>query len=640
VAKQLPKLVLGTNPKTGEEVVVKAEHRARGMLIAGQPGVGKSTLTASLILQEIEAGVPVLVIDPHTLVPDLLQRIPKSQMHRVVLTSLRIDTPPLWPILDIAHRDDEYLVVAQQLTEAWRAQYGDESVGPRADSVLAKALLTMPRREGISPVELLAILQLEAYRALALKEHRGNSRAFGLHAYWEGTVQHIGERVFQEWAQAVLNKLMPLDDFDWLRLATSGSPSGRSAHQMPLDLLWEKGGPTSPITEVAYVRDGCIEVRRAEMPDEDPFVAAVAGNALDRYLLTKASGGMVRAPAFPHGVRADTNAIDEDVNADELKMPEIEELRLYGPDLLAQVMRRRRRRAWRRAIDYDFAPRGIVAREAIDIADLLDDGRIVLVEVPATYGAKVTQMVATFALLAAVLRGHRQIRLPENRRVPVSIWVDEAKLFLNSGIETTLTELRKAGTAMQLVLQRLGQMGPAHTPLRQAVLDTVGTVVATPMGRGEVRELSEMMEVSMEEARALERGQAWVSGLTDEWAQAPSQRFNFKILPPPVEDLSSEIRRLSVVRFHHSVADAERVYEGRVRFILKHDSDERERRAFLKGQQQVRSKRPGAGAGGGEAAPKRSRARTGDDGSPAGSMADAGDGSYDGDDGSGGGEFD
>jgi hypothetical protein len=369
---------------------------------------------------------------------------------------------------------------------------------------------------------------------------------------------------------------------------------------MDIEMLWARH-PDPPITGVAYVRDGCIEVEREGIPER--FVAVVGDHDLDRYLLTKASGGMVAADAFPRGVKANTSALKEDVNAAELQLPDEEEIRLYGSDLVAQTMRRRRRRAWRRAMDYDFAERGIVAKEAIDIADLLDDGRIILVEVPETYGTKVTQMVATLALLAAVLRGHRQIRLPEHRRVPVSIWVDEAKLFLNSGIESTLTELRKAGTAMHLVLQRLAQMGPAHSPMRTAVLDTVGTVVATPMGRGEIKELSEMMELSLDDAKALERGQGVVSGLTKGWAQAKNERFNFERLAPPVQDFSSTIREQSVARFHHSVEDAERVYDERVRQIRRITAEEGEHRNYVKQQRAARSSGPKSPAGGSRRTP-------------------------------------
>src|SRR5580704_14134447 len=165
---EVPTIRVGKG-KNDKPVRIAAEHRERGTLVVGQPGLGKSSLLASMALQDIEAGLPVLVIDPATMVAQLIARIPPARLKDVVVISLRHDDAPLWPVFGIARREGEQLTVAQQLVAAWRAQYGNESIGPRAESVLANALLSIPQKSGVSPVELLAVLSLKFYRWAALE---------------------------------------------------------------------------------------------------------------------------------------------------------------------------------------------------------------------------------------------------------------------------------------------------------------------------------------------------------------------------------------------------------------------------------------------------------------------------------------
>ncbi|MFQ5538730.1 MAG: helicase HerA domain-containing protein [Gemmatimonadota bacterium] len=88
VVAQGPGLVLGENVHRGRTTVVHlpATHRLRHVHVVGATGTGKSHLLLQLILQDIESGTGVGVLDPHgDLIDRILERIPESRHDDVVL---------------------------------------------------------------------------------------------------------------------------------------------------------------------------------------------------------------------------------------------------------------------------------------------------------------------------------------------------------------------------------------------------------------------------------------------------------------------------------------------------------------------------------------------------------------------------
>ncbi len=81
-------LVIGTNAYRGEEreVRMSAEDRRRHVYIIGQTGTGKSVSMKNMIMQDIERGAGVCLIDPHgEAVEDVLAKIPKHRADDVIL---------------------------------------------------------------------------------------------------------------------------------------------------------------------------------------------------------------------------------------------------------------------------------------------------------------------------------------------------------------------------------------------------------------------------------------------------------------------------------------------------------------------------------------------------------------------------
>lgn len=82
-------IVLGLTSDQNEVVSVHTEALKRHMLVVGMTGSGKTTMLERMILQDIEAGRGVGLIDPHgDLYDKILHQIPKSRSNDVVLFDL------------------------------------------------------------------------------------------------------------------------------------------------------------------------------------------------------------------------------------------------------------------------------------------------------------------------------------------------------------------------------------------------------------------------------------------------------------------------------------------------------------------------------------------------------------------------
>src|SRR5438270_3806414 len=80
--------ILGTDTQTGQRVELPQTSRREGLYIIGATGTGKSTLLENLILQDINQGLGVCVLDPHgDLVNAVISRM-KKRLEDVILIDL------------------------------------------------------------------------------------------------------------------------------------------------------------------------------------------------------------------------------------------------------------------------------------------------------------------------------------------------------------------------------------------------------------------------------------------------------------------------------------------------------------------------------------------------------------------------
>ena len=146
--KEAPQLVrqpgvhLGRNEHAGRAVDVHlpAALRIRHTYVIGGSGTGKSTLLLNLILQDIEAGHGVAVLDPHgDLVDGVLARIPENRTVDVVLINPADEEFPIGLNILTAHSEIEKTLLSSDLVSVFRRL--STSWGDQMNAVLGNALL-------------------------------------------------------------------------------------------------------------------------------------------------------------------------------------------------------------------------------------------------------------------------------------------------------------------------------------------------------------------------------------------------------------------------------------------------------------------------------------------------------------------
>jgi hypothetical protein len=135
-----------TYPGMGQRPLALAtEDRLRHTWCVGPTGTGKSTLLASMILQDIQAGRCVAVIDPKggDLVRDVLDRIPPERQGDVVVLDPSVtDRPVGLNLLDLTGGEHAEELAVDHLVHLMSSLWSG-SWGPRTSDVLRIALLTL-----------------------------------------------------------------------------------------------------------------------------------------------------------------------------------------------------------------------------------------------------------------------------------------------------------------------------------------------------------------------------------------------------------------------------------------------------------------------------------------------------------------
>lgn len=135
--------VLGQNVHNGgvQTVSLSAAQRVRHMHLIGATGTGKSTFLLNLIMQDIERGEGVAVLDPHgDLIDQLLARLPRERFEDVILVDPSdADYPVGFNILQ-AHSELEKNLLASDLVGIFRrlaTSWGDQMTSVLGNAVLA-----------------------------------------------------------------------------------------------------------------------------------------------------------------------------------------------------------------------------------------------------------------------------------------------------------------------------------------------------------------------------------------------------------------------------------------------------------------------------------------------------------------------
>lgn len=169
--------------------------------VLGPTGVGKSTLLGRLILQDMEAGRGVVVIDPKAdLVTDLLARIPEHRLDDVVVLDPGSKQPV--GINPLSGSDPD--LAADSVVAVFHSLFGT-GLGPRSTDILHASVLTLARRGDASLVMVPLLLTNAGFRRSVIGK-AAKADPLGLGAFWAG-FENLSTAERQHVIQPLLNKL-------------------------------------------------------------------------------------------------------------------------------------------------------------------------------------------------------------------------------------------------------------------------------------------------------------------------------------------------------------------------------------------------------------------------------------------------
>ncbi len=175
-------LQLGINTHQGQEkpVTLSSEQRLRHTHIIGGTGTGKSTLIESMIVQDINNGDGLMLLDPHgDLVESILTRIPPSRVNDVVVIDPGDTEYSTGFNLLSAKTDIEKIILSSDLVAMFKrlsASWGDQM-----NSVFGNAIAAMLEGRGGTLLDLRRFLAEPKFRNGYLKTVTEPSVVY----YWE-----------------------------------------------------------------------------------------------------------------------------------------------------------------------------------------------------------------------------------------------------------------------------------------------------------------------------------------------------------------------------------------------------------------------------------------------------------------------
>ena len=165
---RLPFAVLGIDTATGKPVFLPVQERTRGLYVIGKNGTGKSTLLENLIVEDMEQGIGVCVLDPHgDLVDAVLERVPKARAAGIVVLDVADTEHPFGlNLFAVSDPNNTKLVdrAVSQLLEVFDKLWGPLDEKPLMANLLRHCAYTLIANPGFTLAELPLLLTNDAFR--------------------------------------------------------------------------------------------------------------------------------------------------------------------------------------------------------------------------------------------------------------------------------------------------------------------------------------------------------------------------------------------------------------------------------------------------------------------------------------------
>jgi hypothetical protein len=162
-------LFLGKSRYRGVErpIYIDNEDRRRHMYVIGKTGTGKSQLLEEMIVQDIQAGKGIAVIDPHgDLIDGVVSRIPASRAEDVIYFDPSDSERPMGlNMLEAKTEEQKHFVVTSIVGLMYKLYDPMKTgiIGPRFEHAIRNAMLTVMVEPGNTFVEVVRVLTDAAF---------------------------------------------------------------------------------------------------------------------------------------------------------------------------------------------------------------------------------------------------------------------------------------------------------------------------------------------------------------------------------------------------------------------------------------------------------------------------------------------
>jgi type IV secretory pathway TraG/TraD family ATPase VirD4 len=198
-------VVLGARDLWGEEhhFSLSSSDRRHHLYVIGKSGTGKTTLLRNLILQDIEAGRGVAVIDPHgDLALDILDHIPRRRIEDVsYFDPADAEYPVGFNLVGQVPPERRHLV-ASGIVSAFKGIWSD-FWGPRLEYILYAAVAALLDCENVSLLGVPRMLSDARYRAWVVKQIKDPV----VRSFWENEFERYDRKFLLEAIAPIQNKV-------------------------------------------------------------------------------------------------------------------------------------------------------------------------------------------------------------------------------------------------------------------------------------------------------------------------------------------------------------------------------------------------------------------------------------------------
>ncbi|MFA5842002.1 MAG: DUF87 domain-containing protein, partial [Candidatus Paceibacterota bacterium] len=189
-------------------IYLTPDDRLRHLYVVGQTGTGKTTLLKNMIVQDIEAGRGVCMIDPHgTDIVDILANIPKERMNDVIyFDPSDIERPMGLNMLEYDPRfPEQKTFVVNELLAIFNKLFDMKVAGGPAFEQYFRnsALLVMDHPEsGNTLLDIGRVLADKEFRAMKIR----NCKNPLIVQFWENAVKTTGDQSLANYVPYITNK--------------------------------------------------------------------------------------------------------------------------------------------------------------------------------------------------------------------------------------------------------------------------------------------------------------------------------------------------------------------------------------------------------------------------------------------------